>query len=654
MRIIYEDGEYRDNIEEVSLSQKADSFVDVSSLSEEQQRIIEEENREGKPYRPAATLRPAPEKAEPVSETAPQPVPYPQGYPVQYIPVQYPQGYPYPQYPQAYPYGQYPQGYPVQYPQGYPVQYSPVMPQTAQAPADPNKPDAGTRVLYQSPDFDKKETPSQSAMPKTVPSRPVYTMGSGITQSDIDPYSKGTASRKSSSFEVDDMEMSVFELDSMAHKYHTSAKQVAKPVASGSSLRVEEFEESFDSDEEELWEIKEDTSRKAEDDFNTADADYDLGHFPEDDEEEPPKKKSGSKTASGKKSSKKKKKSDLPRKIVLAISLIAIIVSVAVLINEARLSKENQNVEQEVSDLIIDVPEIDDSSEDEGDGGEDKDENKDKDEDKGTEEEKEPEVQLTPEQQWEKVKSEYPNVVFPSDIQLKYAKLYATNREFIGYLSAPGVKLNLPVVQTDNDETYLNKNFYGKNTKYGCPFVTHLNNIGSDPSDLDTNTVIFGHYMKDGSVFGNLFKYKTIDGFKAAPVIEFNTLYNDYKWKVIAAFITNADEKDDNGYVFKYYFTNLTTRDRYSAFLSELSQRSIYDTGVDVLPDDKILTLSTCSYEFENARFVVVARLVRFGESAEVDVSKATDNPNPRYPQAYYDKKKKDNPYKDAYRWEVG
>ena len=106
--------------------------------------------------------------------------------------------------------------------------------------------------------------------------------------------------------------------------------------------------------------------------------------------------------------------------------------------------------------------------------------------------------------------------------------------------------------------------------------------------------------------------------------------------------------------MFKYYFTTLSTPERYASYLSELSQRSLYDTGVDVLPTDKILTLSTCSHEFENARFVVVARLVRKGESPTVDVSRASVNENPRYPQAYYDKKNKTNPYSDAYRWEVG
>lgn len=335
----------------------------------------------------------------------------------------------------------------------------------------------------------------------------------------------------------------------------------------------------------------------------------------------------------GKKNKKKMSVSEIIRLVVLSVSVLAIVISVAVLIREYKLHKDNQKLESNVSNLIVSDEETETTK---------KNNKPNKDDTTKT--------TLSTEQKWAQIRAEYPNTIFPPNIQLKYAKLYATNSDFVGYLEAKGAGLSLPVVQTTNDETYLEKNFYGQSTKYGCPFVTYLNNI----EPLDLNTVIFGHHMNDKTIFGALDHYKDIEGFKSAPVITFNTLYNNYKWKVISAFITNAEEKDDNGYIFRYYFTSLSTQERFSAYLNELAQRSLYDTGVDVLPTDKLLTLSTCSHEFEDARFVVVARLVRPGESAEVDVTKATENPNPRFPQAYYTAKKLTNPYYDAARWDVG
>ncbi|MGN1194456.1 MAG: sortase domain-bontaining protein [Acutalibacteraceae bacterium] len=361
-------------------------------------------------------------------------------------------------------------------------------------------------------------------------------------------------------------------------------------------------------------------------------APYDAGNFTSTDvEEEQPK------------AEKKKKPADIIRIVVLSISILAIVIASGVLIREYKLHKDNEKLEAEISNLIIEEATTEEQTTTKKSSSQ-----------KTTKAEKTTAPSTTaaptPEQQWAQIRAEYPNIIFPPNLQLKYAKLYATNQEFVGYLSAEGINLSLPVVQTTDDEKYLSKNFYGQSTKYGCPFVTHFNNIET----LDLNTVIFGHHMNDGTVFGALDQYKTIEGFKKAPVITFNTLYQDYKWKIIAAFITNAYEEDDNGYVFRYYFTSLSTEERYAAYLNELAQRSLYDTGVDVLPSDKILTLSTCSHEFDEARFVVVARLVRPGESEEVDVSRAVVNSNPRYPQAYYDKKKQTNPYANASQWQVG
>ena len=100
------------------------------------------------------------------------------------------------------------------------------------------------------------------------------------------------------------------------------------------------------------------------------------------------------------------------------------------------------------------------------------------------------------------------------------------------------------------------------------------------------------------------------------------------------------------------------TNDNFEALVDEIKVRSLYFTNVDVNKNDKILTLSTCTRDMDvkgngetNARFVVVARLVRDGESETVDVSKTIKNDNPRYPQIWYDTHGLPNPYAFAERW---
>lgn len=558
-----------------------------------EQPDIHQVKRQGSspPTRPRKQVTPTPMQIEKQRQQVAQsqmqmpvygaPYPYvvgvdPNGQPIyaQNMPV-YPQGMP------TYPYAPYVpmQGMPMQ--QGMPIQQGMPMPQGVQMmpqqAATPTVPaeessgsgyDPGMRVLYQSPDFDLNDPDSGK---NTEIGASFANTSKSLDSEDVEIYQED------------------IELEEVSLK-DTSPKVVYKPrIVQSEDVQVDEVD--FDG--------------------------FDPGQGTKENVQEGEKKDKEKKPLS---------KGEIIRRVVLVVAIIAIVISGGMLLNEWRLARQNDKLEEDASNLIIDEPTTE-------------------------KDEPEEEVKLTVEQQWAKIKQEYPNVIFPANIQLKYAKLYAQNTDFVGYLSADGVKLNLPVVQTDNDEEYLKKNFYGQSTKYGCPFVTHLNSI--DP--LDMNTVIFGHHMNNNTIFGTLDAYKSIEGFKKAPVITFNTLYKDYSWKIIAAFITNAYAKDDNGYLFQYYFTSLSSQERFSAYLNELSQRSLYDTGVDVLPTDKILTLSTCSHEFTDARFVVVARLVRDGESTEVDTSKAVVNSSPRYPQAYYNAKKiKNNPYKNASQWQVG
>ena len=151
---------------------------------------------------------------------------------------------------------------------------------------------------------------------------------------------------------------------------------------------------------------------------------------------------------------------------------------------------------------------------------------------------------------------------------------------------------------------------------------------------------------RDDKLFGTLEQYRTIDGFAKVPIVGMSTLYGDYTFKIYAAYITNSNRNDDDGKFLNYIFTN-TTDENFANYIAEIDKRKFYDTGVDINPSDKILTLSTCCYDFSDARLVVVARLLREGESPAVDTSLATVNPSPKFPQAYYKANGENNPYRD-------
>lgn len=350
------------------------------------------------------------------------------------------------------------------------------------------------------------------------------------------------------------------------------------------------------------------SSAKLEDDPDLLSDDYDDG---EDD---------------GKKGKKKKDKQpkepakggvgEVIRKIVLTISIITIIVSCGILVNTYFI--EPYRFRKDADDLASQMSEGIDTHSDSG----------------------VVDAQL---------QSENPDVEFPEGMLAKYAQLYAANDDLAGWISIPGFGINLPIAQGSDNNYYLKKDIYGKYTRYGVPFFDYRM---TDLVNLHRNTVVYGHNMRhDDLIFGMLENYREIKGgFDTAPVIECNTIYGDHTWFVYAVFITNAEESDDNGYVFPYNFIDVGNA-KFEDYIEEIDKRKLYTTGVDISSSDKILTLSTCSYDFDDARLVVVARERREGESINVDTSKAYKNDNPKYPQAWYDTYNKTNPYSGDTRW---
>lgn len=244
---------------------------------------------------------------------------------------------------------------------------------------------------------------------------------------------------------------------------------------------------------------------------------------------------------------------------------------------------------------------------------------------------------------WEDINAKYPDVKFPAGMNPSFAELYVANNDFAGRISIPEMNIDSHVVQTKDNKYYERRDFYGKSTNYGVPFFDYRNTLQS----LDRNTIIYGHNMRhDDKIFGTLEQYKEIEGFKKAPIITMNTLYGEYKFKIYAVFISNSKASDDNGHVFNYIFT-AASNSQFANYIAEIDKRKLYTTGVDINENDKIITLSTCCYDFEDARLAVVGRLLREGEAAAVDISLPVINENPKYPQAYYDKKGMDNPYEN-------
>jgi sortase B len=239
---------------------------------------------------------------------------------------------------------------------------------------------------------------------------------------------------------------------------------------------------------------------------------------------------------------------------------------------------------------------------------------------------------------WKDAYAQSSGTGFPTGMNSKYAYLYYINQDLVGWLKINNTNLDVQIVQGDDNEYYSSRDFYKNSNQYGCPYMDYKNRT----QGLDDNTIIYGPYMSNNLMFASLEQYKTVDGYKKSPLIEFSTLYETYTFKVFAALISTSSPAEDGG--FSYTGTDFISDAKFSEFINKVKSKSIINTDVSVQTDDKIITLVTSSNEFEGARFVVMGRLVRENESVEVDVNSATLNTSPEYPQAWYDNKS-NNPF---------
>jgi len=198
----------------------------------------------------------------------------------------------------------------------------------------------------------------------------------------------------------------------------------------------------------------------------------------------------------------------------------------------------------------------------------------------------------------------------------RFSELLAINTDFRGMLTIEGLNIKEPYVQYIDNDRYLNTDFKGGKSSYGTIFMSCYN----DRLLTDKNIVFFGHHMRTNEMFTSLVKYRDINTLNEAPVVVLDSLTGKTEWLVFAAYTCEPDYG---------YIDTKVEGDAFGDLLDEILSRSIFLTDIDVSESDQIITLSTCAYDFQDARFAVHARKLRPGETIPGTVNVYL-NPSPK------------------------
>lgn len=184
----------------------------------------------------------------------------------------------------------------------------------------------------------------------------------------------------------------------------------------------------------------------------------------------------------------------------------------------------------------------------------------------------------------------------------KYQELFRMNNDMYGWISIDGTNINYPVMYApDRKDYYLKKNFEKEYSAYGVPYIAEH----CDPYEPSDNIIIYGHHMKNGSMFSNLMKYESEEFYHSQKTLNFDSMTEMAVYEIIAVFKTTV--YDDTG--FKYYlFTDAETKEEFDSYINKCKTLSLYEIEASAEYGDQLITLSTCEYSRKNGRMVVVAK----------------------------------------------
>ena len=177
--------------------------------------------------------------------------------------------------------------------------------------------------------------------------------------------------------------------------------------------------------------------------------------------------------------------------------------------------------------------------------------------------------------------------------------LKAENPDFIGWIYIPGTDVSYPMVQAADNNYYLRRTFEGEPNNAGCIFMDYLIEKGLDAK----NPIIYGHNRRDGSMFASLKRFQKKSFFEKYRYIYIFTTEGDRVYEVFSVYVTMPDSDT--------YTYGFGSDESFLAYIDKVKSQSVYDTGVEVLAQDSILTLSTCTNRQADTRFVVQAKRIQ-------------------------------------------